>query len=120
MRTNLTCDCPNCPEEVTSELREFSNLITSSLEVREIVWLDAHSQGGPEWVSIEEAYSYAREPLPKIKNIGYVLFETEDYVAITDTVGEDTTGTVHSIPRNIIIEMSTLRRGQTNDNEGDR
>jgi len=105
---------------VTSELREFSNLIISSLEVREIVWVDAHSQGGPEWVSLEDAYEYAHEPLPKIKNIGYVLHETDEYVAITDTVGEDNTGTVHSIPRNIIIEMSTLRRGQEHDNEGNR
>lgn len=101
-------------------MKEFSDLITSSLEIREIVWVDAHSQGGPEWVTVEEAYLYATEPLPQIKNVGYVLFENEDYVSFTDTVGEDTTGTVHSIPRSIIIEMSTLRRGQDHDDEADR
>jgi len=101
-------------------LKEFSDLITSLLEIREIIWVDAHSQGGPEWVTVEEAYSYATEPLPQIKNVGYILFENEEYVAFTDTVGEDTTGTVHSIPREIIIEMSTLRRGQNHDDEVDR
>ena len=81
----------------------------------EVVWIDAHSQGGPEWVPLDEAYDYAHSELPKIRQVGYVLFEDDSVLAITDTLGTDVTGTVHSIPKGMVVSRSLLSRGDEND-----
>ena len=85
----------------------------------EVVWIDAHSQGGPEWVPAEEAYEYAHSELPKIRQVGYVLYEDDEVLAITDTLGTDVTGTVHSIPKGMIVRRSLLKGGTEHDNNAD-
>jgi hypothetical protein len=83
------------------------NQIISSPDIRYIIWYDAHSQGGPEWVDADDSREYAQMPLPLIRQVGIVLYETEDYIAITDTLGSAMTGTVHSIPKGMIVSMIT-------------
>ena len=86
--------------------------IIYSPDMRRIVWRDALSQGGPEWVSAEEAYEYCHTELPIVEQIGYVLLESEDYISITDTVCNNMTGTVHNIPLGMIISMECLTKGE--------
>jgi hypothetical protein len=85
----------------------------------EVIWIDAHSQGGPEWVAAEEAFEYAHSELPKIRQVGFVLFEDDVVLAITDTLGTDVTGTVHSIPKGMIVSSSIIKRGAEHDNNTD-
>jgi hypothetical protein len=86
----------------------FLSQIISSPKLVKVVWVDAHSQGGPEWVASEDAFEYAHSDLPVINQVGFVLYENEKLLAITDTVGDDVTGTVHSIPKVMIISRSEL------------
>lgn len=83
------------------------------------MWYDAHSQGGPDWVDAEDAMEYAHMELPLIRQVGIVLYEAEGYIAITDTVGSTMTGTVHSIPRGMIISMVKIG-GLLDDDDDDR
>lgn len=94
------------------------NQIISSPSVVEVEWIDAHSQGGPEWVNAEDAYDYAHSELPKIKQVGFILYEDDNVLAITDTLGIDVTGTVHSIPKGMIV--ARVEMGSYYDNNVNR
>lgn len=95
--------------------------IIYSPDIRRIVWIDALSQGGPEWVTADDAYEYSHAELPTVSQIGYVLFENDNYISITDTICEYMTGTVHSIPKGMIVQMSNVHIGESmNDYANDR
>lgn len=86
----------------------FSNLNTYLVKVR---WIDAASSGGPGWVDIEEALSFASEEPPIMETVGHVIHEAQGpfgWVAVTDTVGTDECSTVHKIPNCMIIERTLL------------
>tara|TARA_R110002020_G_scaffold57933_10_gene159104 strand:+ start:857 stop:1066 length:210 start_codon:yes stop_codon:yes gene_type:complete len=69
---------------------------------------------------MNEACEYANAPLPRIEQIGFVLNETEDFIAITDTIAEGVCGTVHSIPVALIVSQTTLEGENDNDYESYR
>ena len=71
-------------------------------------------------MSMHEACEYATTPLPKIHQIGFVLNETEEFIALTDTITEGACGTVHSIPIALIVSQVTLEGGTNNDYESYR
>jgi hypothetical protein len=44
-----------------------------------------------------------------MNTIGFVLNETEEFIAITDTIGPEETGSVNVIPKGMIINCTILK-----------
>jgi hypothetical protein len=84
----------------------FSKQNTFSVET--IKWVDASSHGGPGWVTHEDAETFALEKLPIMSTVGFVIYETDSYMVLTDTVGEEECSSIHKIPKVMILERASL------------
>lgn len=73
-----------------------------------IEWGDAISNTG--WMSKEEAIQWGKEQLWIVKNVGWVLDETKDYLLLaakySDGCGDY--GLVHKIPKTWIKKRKTI------------
>ena len=87
---------PLSPKEEDSKSLEFLNQIIST-------------HGGPEWVYAEDTMKYCHSAPPLMHTIGFVLNETEEFIAVTDTLGLEETGSVNVIPKGMIITCTTLK-----------
>jgi len=74
-----------------------------------ILWVDAYTIGGEDWIEKDMAKSYAKEPLPHMLTVGFVLFMDNEQVAVTSTIGPGETAQVNKIPKRMIIKMETLQ-----------
>lgn len=74
-----------------------------------ILWVDAYTIGGEDWIEKDTAKSYAKEPLPHMLTVGFVLFMDNEQVAVTSTIGPGETAQVNKIPKRMIIKMETLQ-----------
>lgn len=88
---------------------EFLSRIISSPKLIWIEWIDAATHGGPEWVYAEDTMKYCMSAPPLMNTIGFILNDTEDFVALTDTIGTDETGSVNVIPKAMIKTIKYLR-----------
>jgi len=52
---------------------------------------------------------YSNSSPPIMNTVGFVLNETEDFIAVTDTIGPEETGSVNVIPRGMIIKCINLK-----------
>jgi hypothetical protein len=84
------------------------NQITSSPKFILVEWRDAETRGGPEWVPLEDLYEYSTQPPPLMTTIGCLLYETEDFISVTDTLGPEETGAINIIPKGMIISIRQL------------
>lgn len=73
-----------------------------------ILWVDAYTIGGAEWLEKDESRTAAREPLPHMITLGFVLFSDNEQVAVTNTIGPSETAQINKIPKRMIINMETL------------
>jgi|TARA_B100001093_G_scaffold41775_2_gene35550 hypothetical protein len=73
-----------------------------------IKWIDASSHGGPGWVSHEEAENFSLESPPVMSTVGFVIYETDSYMVLTDTIGEEECSSIHKIPKVMILERTNL------------
>ena len=76
--------------------------------ILEIIWVDAETFGGTEWNSLEDAMDNALKPPPTMRTVGYLLHETEEYYAVTDSIGPEECGCVNKIPRHMLISVCKL------------
>lgn len=74
-----------------------------------ILWVDAYTIGGEDWIERDVAKSYAKEPLPHMLTVGFVLFMDNEQVAVTSTIGPGETAQVNKIPKRMIIKMDTIQ-----------
>ena len=73
--------------------------------------MDAETSGGTGWVDAAEACSSMRTPPPTMKTIGYVIYEDDVYIALTDTVGPEETACINKIPKKMIVSSAYLTGG---------
>jgi len=73
-----------------------------------ILWVDAYTVGGAEWLERDVAKASAKEPLPHMITVGFVLYSDNDQVAVTNTVGPGETAQINKIPKRMIISMEVL------------
>ena len=64
----------------------------------EIEWEDAKALDFGPWVE-DQPYTY--EPFI-VRTVGYVLFQDDSGIVLTDSVAEGMTGGVHQIPKGMI------------------
>lgn len=77
-------------------------------------WVDAITSAEPGWVAYEDAIKEAETPPPLMKTIGFVLNDNEEYIALTDSVGDNEFGQVTKIPRSMIKKLIYLK-GETDE-----
>lgn len=99
---------PKYLEEETSTSAQFLSQLTSSLKYVMIKWRDAETRGGPEWVPLEDLLEYSTQPPPLMTTVGCVLYETDDFITVTDTLGPEETGAINVLPKGMIISMHEL------------
>tara|TARA_R110000824_G_scaffold149522_1_gene319833 strand:+ start:24 stop:281 length:258 start_codon:yes stop_codon:yes gene_type:complete len=75
----------------------------------EVLWVDAETIGDTGWLDLTEALESAKVPPPIMRTVGYVLVDTIDYIAITDSLGTKECGHVTKVPRSMIREYNEIR-----------
>jgi hypothetical protein len=66
-----------------------------------VEWVDAMTIGGSGWMDKDEAKTTAKEPLPIMLTVGYVLHEDKEQISLTSTIGPGETAQVNKIPKKI-------------------
>tara|TARA_Y100001938_G_scaffold146385_1_gene225136 strand:+ start:1994 stop:2281 length:288 start_codon:yes stop_codon:yes gene_type:complete len=76
-----------------------------------IDWYDAVCSGGPHWQSFDDIEEAITNGPSKVRTVGMVLKQTDDYIAICDTIILDgeSGGYVHVIPSGMIITLKVLQ-----------
>jgi hypothetical protein len=74
-----------------------------------ILWVDAYTIGGEEWIEKDTAKSYAKEPLPHMITVGFVLYTDNEQVALTNTIGPGETAQINKIPKRMIISIESIQ-----------
>ncbi len=80
----------------------------------QVLWTDAVTSNESGWTTKEEGESIAREEIPVMSTVGYVIFQGETWISLTDSVGDQEYGQITKIPKAMIIEMKELRYEENN------
>tara|TARA_R100000008_G_C3581481_1_gene168845 strand:- start:190 stop:465 length:276 start_codon:yes stop_codon:yes gene_type:complete len=81
-------------------------------EIHHIWWVDAETLGDTGWMDLTEAMESAKVEPPIMQTVGFVLVDHEDYVAITDSLGDKECGHVTKIPKVMIHRREILVHGK--------
>ena len=73
-----------------------------------VLWVDAMTIGGAAWLGNEEAKSSAKEPLPMMLTVGFVLHNDEEQISLTSTIGPGETAQVNKIPKRMVIKIEEV------------
>jgi len=73
-----------------------------------VTWIDAMTIGGAEWLEKDEAKSSAKEPLPMMLTVGFVLHNDEEQISLTSTIGPGETAQVNKIPKRMVIRIEEV------------
>lgn len=73
-----------------------------------IEWIDAETQGGPEWQCLEASKNFAQSRPPIMKTVGFVLHQDDAWISVTDTLGSAETSAVHRIPQGMVVKVREL------------
>lgn len=73
-----------------------------------VTWVDAMTVGGAEWLGKEEAKTSAKEPLPMMLTVGFVLHNDDEQISLTATIGPCETAQVNKIPKRMIIKIEEV------------
>jgi hypothetical protein len=87
---------------------KFLNQIISSPKIYLIKWKDAVTEGGGGWVASDEIEKIATSPLPIMNTVGFVLYETDEYICVSDSIGDKESGSITKIPTGMITEWCLL------------
>tara|TARA_R100000458_G_C8100070_1_gene127124 strand:- start:36 stop:320 length:285 start_codon:yes stop_codon:yes gene_type:complete len=82
-----------------------------NLEIYHIWWVDAETFGDSGWIDLTEAMESAKVAPPIMQTVGFVLVDDEDYIALTDSMGDDECGHITKIPRAMIKHKKRLSSG---------
>ena len=73
-------------------------------------WVDAVCSGGSDWQSFEDIEEAVSNGPSKVRTVGMLLKETEEFIALCDTIimDGDSGGYVHVIPKGMILTLKVL------------
>ena len=94
------------PQDQSNDI--LQRIIDAPWPVISIRWVDAEARGGPGWEDMEEMIEFALRPPAEVMTVGLLIYENDDYVAITDTRSPDLTGGVQKIPKGWILTIERL------------
>jgi len=79
-------------------------------DVVEVVWMDAEEIGETGWNNLKSQIRDAKRPCPKMKSVGYLIYQDEKHVSLLSTMGKDLASTLEKIPTGFIVEINILSR----------
>ena len=83
-------------------------------ELVEVVWVDAEELGDTGWNNLKSQIRDAKKPCPKMKSVGYLVYQDEKHVSLLSTVGKDLASTLEKIPSGFVIEINKLTMVEKN------
>jgi len=82
-------------------------------KIVEIFWTDAETIGDTGWMPLTEGVQSAKVPPPLMRTVGYVLVDHEDFISITDSLGDQECGHITKIPIHMIQRKTNLYEEDT-------
>lgn len=73
-----------------------------------VLWIDAITIGGSGWTEKDEAKAQAKEPLPMMLTVGFVLHNDDEQISLTSTIGPHETAQVNKIPKRMIVRVEEI------------
>jgi len=73
-----------------------------------VTWVDAITIGGAGWMEKDEAKSSAKDPLPIMLTVGFVLHNDDEQISLTSTIGPGETAQVNKIPKRMIVRIEEV------------
>ena len=71
-----------------------------------ITWVDAQTTGGAEWLEKSEMNKAAKEKLPIMNTVGYLVYEDDKQYAVVSTLGPAESSQVHKIPKCMVVTVT--------------
>jgi hypothetical protein len=102
----------NMANKAADKKKSFLKDVVLSYKIPKLVkilWVDAYTIGGEEWIEKDTAKSYAKEPLPHMITVGFVLYTDNEQVALTNTIGPGETAQINKIPKRMIISIESIQ-----------
>ncbi|MBT4768777.1 MAG: hypothetical protein HOO04_10515 [Phycisphaerae bacterium] len=87
---------------------EVDRVLGHTWPVVSVKWVDAEARGGPGWEDPEDMVEFALRPLATVHTVGLLIYECEQFVAVTDSRGPDQIGAVQKIPRGWITSLEFM------------
>ena len=81
---------------------------TENYRIVEIHWIDAETIGDSSWMDLTEALETAKISPPIMRTVGYLLIETSEFVALTDSLGPKECGHITKIPCSMIQVLNEI------------
>tara|TARA_R110000824_G_scaffold96585_1_gene231183 strand:+ start:4769 stop:5071 length:303 start_codon:yes stop_codon:yes gene_type:complete len=88
-----------------------------SIEIVQIVWTDAVTSAEAGWTSREEGDSIAREEIPMMSTVGYLIYEGTDWYSLTDSIGSNEYGQITKIPKSMVISIARMENNDEKNNK---
>lgn len=73
-----------------------------------VTWIDALTVGGSGWLGKDESKVSAKEPLPMMLTVGFILHQDEEQISLTSTIGPNETAQVNKIPKCMITKIEEI------------
>lgn len=94
---------------------DVDRVLTRTWPVVSISWVDAEARGGPGWEDPEDMVEFALRPLATVHTVGLLIYECEQFMALTDSRGPDQVGAVQKIPKAWITSMEFMVPAEVED-----
>jgi hypothetical protein len=76
-----------------------------------VSWVDALTVGGAGWMEKDEAKSSAKDKLPIMLTVGFVLHDDDKQISLTSTIGPSETAQVNKIPKRMVMKIEDIFYG---------
>lgn len=93
-------------------LRDMNNEKTTIVQ---ILWTDAVTSAEAGWTTREEGDSIAREKIPIMSTVGYLIYEGLEWYSLTDSIGDNEYGQITKIPKSMVIDIKELTYDKENN-----
>ena len=79
-------------------------------KIVEVIWCDAEEKGEVGWNDKKEMIRYAKKPCPKMKSVGYLIYEGPEHISLLSSIGPEECSTIEKIPKSFMIKLSELQK----------
>jgi hypothetical protein len=84
-------------------------------KIVQIKWTDAVTSAEAGWTEKAEGDVIAREQIPIMSTVGYLIFEGDGWYSLTDSVGDNEYGQITKIPKSMVISIKEISYDKEND-----
>ena len=78
-----------------------------------VQWYDAITIGDSRWQAKEEVDDFLDELPPLMYTIGFLLYECDTHICLTDSIGPNEYGHMTKIPKGMIVKVYSFEPQET-------